>query len=140
MYDGFLLWTSFHMWLFSQQCIEKLFFFYRYIFFCYFMYRSDVMWFMKKFIHIGSWFPIINLGTEQTKLCFRFSASHVKCSVKINFLKFNHKNYLRCAWRNDVITTPTLLEQCGTWGSCCMEAREEIVLKLTPPKEPLGVV
>lgn len=49
-------------------------------------------------------------------------------------------NYLRWACRNDVITTPTLLEQCGMVGSCCIEARVEIVLRLTPPSEPASRV
>lgn len=36
-----------------------------------------------------------------------------------------------------MITTPTLLEQCGMCGSCCIEdARDEMVPKLTPPNEP----
>lgn len=38
-----------------------------------------------------------------------------------------------------MITTPTLLEQCGT-GSCCMEARDEMVFSDTPPSDPRGVV
>ncbi|KAL9698388.1 hypothetical protein quinque_001829 [Culex quinquefasciatus] len=48
-------------------------------------------------------------------------------------------HYLRCDCRYEVITTPTLLEQCGTW-SCCIEAREDRVLSETPPTEPRGVV
>jgi hypothetical protein len=44
--------------------------------------------------------------------------------------------YLLWACLNDVITTPTLLEQCGMCGSCCIDALEDIVLKLMPPSDP----
>jgi hypothetical protein len=47
-------------------------------------------------------------------------------------------NYLLCACLKDVITTPTLLEHCGMWGSCCIEARVDIVLRLTPPRDPIS--
>lgn len=49
------------------------------------------------------------------------------------------KTYLRCAWRNDVITTPALL---GQWKRCsfCIDGRcDEMVLSETPPTEPRGV-
>jgi hypothetical protein len=35
------------------------------------------------------------------------------------------------------MTTPTLLEQCGMCGSCCIDARVEMVLRLTPPNDPV---
>lgn len=47
-------------------------------------------------------------------------------------------NYLLCACLKDVITTPTLLEHCGMCGSCCIEALVDIVLRLTPPREPIS--
>lgn len=48
-------------------------------------------------------------------------------------------SYLRCAWRNDVITTPALLEYCIKW-SFCMDGRcDEMVLNETPPTDPRGV-
>lgn len=36
------------------------------------------------------------------------------------------------------MTTPTLLEQCGMCGSCCIDGLDEIVLKLTPPNDPVN--
>lgn len=48
--------------------------------------------------------------------------------------------YLLWACRKDVITTPTLLEQCGICGSCCIDVRDEIVLKLIPPKDPREIL
>jgi len=45
--------------------------------------------------------------------------------------------YLLWACLNDVITTPTLLEQWGICGSCCIEALDEMVLKLIPPRDPI---
>lgn len=38
-----------------------------------------------------------------------------------------------------MITTPALLEQCII-GSCCIEARDEMVPREAPPTEPRGVV
>lgn len=37
------------------------------------------------------------------------------------------------------MTTPTLLEPFGTCGSHCIDGRDEIVLRLTPPSDPRGV-
>lgn len=38
-----------------------------------------------------------------------------------------------------MITTPTLLGQWVT-GSCCIEARDDMVPSEAPPNDPLGVV